>query len=99
MILLAYSENIVHNRIVLILTTNVSNFIYLLFIYVQNLPIYIWDAGLAGMFYGFPAQSGSPGGVKVAMHFQKSDSSSVENTCTPDSLDRTVKDKEVNEVS
>ena len=51
------------------------------------------------MFYGFPAKSGSSEGVKVAMHFQKSESSSAENTCTPDSLDKTVIEKEVNEVS
>src|SRR5262249_34161527 len=31
-------------------------------------PIYIWEAEDGSSFYGFPALSGSPGGVKVAFH-------------------------------
>ena len=50
------------------------------------------------MFYGFPSQDGSPGGVKVAMHFKKSEGGSRANECSPESIRRTVSDEEIEEV-
>jgi sarcosine oxidase len=35
---------------------------------VGRLPIYIWEQRDGSAFYGFPAQDGPPGGVKVAFH-------------------------------
>jgi sarcosine oxidase len=36
----------------------------------SKIPIYIWDLGEKGNFYGFPLQGGEPkDGVKVAMHY------------------------------
>ncbi len=34
----------------------------------DRFPIYIWEVDAATAFYGFPAQPGAPGGVKVAFH-------------------------------
>jgi hypothetical protein len=50
------------------------------------------------MFYGFPDQNGVPGGVKVAMHFKKSAEGRGTAVCTPDSINRTVSDDEIEEV-
>ena len=50
-------------------------------------PVYIWDLGPEGNFYGFPRQDGPPGGVKVAMHCV---SDVTEDACTPESIDRVV---------
>ena len=52
------------------------------------------------MFYGFPTQEGAPHGVKVAMHFNDSDSDLKKdmNRCTPLSLDRTLRQEEEEEV-
>jgi len=58
-------------------------------LYLQSIPIYIWDYGL-GNFYGFPSESGSPGGNKVAFHMQ-----SIRSECTPASINRIVSDKEI----
>jgi sarcosine oxidase len=52
-----------------------------------NFPIYIWDCGAGVSFYGFPAQPGVHG-VKVAIH-------TVGETCTPASIDRTLRDHDV----
>ena len=48
------------------------------------------------MFYGFPTQEGAPHGVKVAMHFN--DSNSNKNRCTPQSLDKTLRKEDEEEV-
>jgi len=58
----------------------------------DKIPVYIWDMGSKGNFYGFPKQAGSPGGVKVAMHFVDS---STQTACTPETVDRTVHDREI----
>lgn len=34
----------------------------------DRFPIYIWETDAETAFYGFPAQEGPPGGVKVAFH-------------------------------
>jgi sarcosine oxidase len=51
-------------------------------------PIYIWEAEDGSSFYGFPALSGSPAGVKVAFH-------NFGPLCTPETIDRQVYDHEV----
>ena len=48
------------------------------------------------MFYGFPTQGGTPHGVKVAMHF--TDSNDNKNKCTPQSLDKTLRKEDEEEV-
>jgi sarcosine oxidase len=53
-------------------------------------PIYIWDLEEGVLFYGFPAQDGSPGGVKVAFY-----RSGRVDTCTPATIDRLVHPEEV----
>lgn len=58
----------------------------------DHIPVYIWDIGEQGNFYGFPKQSGPPGGVKVAMHFVDS---SIQTECTPATIDRAVQTMEV----
>jgi hypothetical protein len=50
------------------------------------------------MFYGFPGQDGIPGGAKVAMHFKKSVEGRCTAECTPESINRTVSDEEIEEV-
>lgn len=49
----------------------------------DRFPVYIWETAPGIHFYGFPHQSGPPGGVKVAFFH-------VGRPCTPDSIDRTV---------
>ena len=51
-------------------------------------PIYIWEGEEGMAFYGFPALSGSPAGVKVAFH-------NFGPYCTPETIDRQVHDSEV----
>lgn len=64
--------------------------------YYDTMPVYIWDLGEGrGNFYGFPRQSGPPGGVKVAYHYVDK---SVDNTCTPASIDREVHDEEIQKI-
>lgn len=58
----------------------------------DKIPVYIWDMGSNGNFYGFPKQPGAPGGVKVAMHFVDA---SANTACTPESIDRTVHSHEI----
>jgi len=58
----------------------------------DRIPVYIWDMGKHGNFYGFPKQPGAPGGVKVAMHFVDA---SAQTECTPETVDRTVHPGEV----
>lgn len=52
-----------------------------------HFPIYIWDCGDGVSFYGFPAQPGVRG-IKVAIH-------TVGDACTPTSIDRTLRDHDV----
>lgn len=51
-------------------------------------PIYIWEQAGGLQFYGFPAIDGPDGGAKVAF-FRKG------QTCTPESIDRTVHPEEI----
>jgi sarcosine oxidase len=51
-------------------------------------PVYIWEAGDGVQFYGFPGIDGPDGGAKVAF-FRKG------VVCTPENIDRTVHDDEV----
>ncbi|MEY2846005.1 MAG: hypothetical protein RL076_1551 [Chloroflexota bacterium] len=52
-----------------------------------HFPIYIWDCGAGVSFYGFPAQPGVRG-IKVAIH-------TVGDACTPTSIDRALRDADV----
>ncbi|WP_055470381.1 N-methyl-L-tryptophan oxidase, partial [Streptomyces pathocidini] len=51
-------------------------------------PIYIWEDARAVQIYGFPAIDGPDGGAKVAF-FRKG------TVCTPETIERTVHDREV----
>lgn len=53
-------------------------------------PVYIWDCGHDVQFYGFPAQAGPPGGVKVAFF-----RSPMPQICTADTVDRVVRAEEI----
>ena len=55
-----------------------------------RLPVYIWDCGHDVQFYGFPAQTGGPAGVKVAFF-----RSPVADVCTADTVERTVRPDEI----
>lgn len=52
------------------------------------MPIYIWDLGGPGNFYGFPSEAGKPGEVKVAFHMASA--KPTLNIPSPEALDRTV---------
>lgn len=54
----------------------------------DRFPIYIWETEQGVLFYGFPAQDGPLDGVKVAFFF-------AGENCTPQTIDRTVYDAEV----
>lgn len=54
----------------------------------DRFPIYIWERADGVHFYGFPHQPGPPGGVKVAFFH-------VGTPCTPEGIDRQVKESEV----
>jgi sarcosine oxidase len=51
-------------------------------------PIYIWELDAGAQFYGFPAIDGPDGGAKIAM-FRGG------QICTPETIDRDVRDAEV----
>ena len=51
-------------------------------------PIWIWEDRAGVQFYGLPALDGRDGGVKVAIHRSGA-------RCTPDTIERTVRDSEV----
>lgn len=53
-------------------------------------PVYVWDHGAGVQVYGFPAQDGPPGGVKVAFF-----RTGRATRCTPDTIDREVRAGEV----
>jgi sarcosine oxidase len=54
----------------------------------DRFPIYIWETHSGLQFYGFPAQDGPPGGVKVALF-----RAGIETT--PETIDRTVRVEEL----
>jgi sarcosine oxidase len=56
----------------------------------ERFPIYIWEVRPEIDLYGFPAQDGPPGGVKVAF-YRLGD----EGACTPETIDRSVQPFEV----
>jgi sarcosine oxidase len=56
----------------------------------QRFPIWIWEVGPDLDLYGFPAQDGPPGGVKVAFY-----RTGDEGTCTPETIDRAVHPAEI----
>ncbi|MEU5974349.1 N-methyl-L-tryptophan oxidase [Streptomyces sp. NPDC047315] len=55
-------------------------------------PVFIWEDGAGAQSYGFPALDGPDGGVKVAF-FRAGE------VCTPDTIDRTVHDREVHDMA
>jgi sarcosine oxidase len=56
----------------------------------ERFPIWIWEVGPDLDLYGFPAQDGPPGGVKVAFY-----RTGDEGTCTPETIDRDVHPAEI----
>ncbi|HMO57555.1 MAG TPA: N-methyl-L-tryptophan oxidase [Roseiflexaceae bacterium] len=54
----------------------------------DHFPIYMWEFDEQSAFYGFPAQQGSPGGVKIAFH-------TGGMPCTPETIRREVLPDEV----
>ena len=57
----------------------------------DRFPIYIWEVDEQAQFYGFPAQEGPPGGVKVALF-------RAGIHCTPETIDRTIHPHEIEEL-
>lgn len=57
----------------------------------RKMPIYIWDLGENGNFYGFPEQAGYEG-VKVAIHHVQDEELLVKS---PSEINRVVGEKEV----
>jgi sarcosine oxidase len=57
----------------------------------DRFPIYIWEVDDQAQFYGFPAQEGPPGGVKVALF-------RAGIHCTPETIDRTIHPHEIEEL-
>lgn len=56
----------------------------------DRFPIYIWETEAGTPFYGFPAQPGPPGGVKVAFHDHRGLA-----RCTPATVERSVSEAEI----
>ena len=56
----------------------------------DRFPIWIWEVRPDLDLYGFPAQDGPPGGVKVAFY-----RTGDEGTCTPETIDRSVHPEEI----
>ena len=56
----------------------------------ERFPIWIWEVSPDLDLYGFPAQAGPPGGVKVAFY-----RTGEEGFCTPETIDRAVHPAEV----
>lgn len=57
----------------------------------DRFPIYMWDVNGRDCFYGFPVTGEAREGVKIAMH-------SGGEICTADSVDRTVYERDVEEL-
>ncbi|MEO3973904.1 N-methyl-L-tryptophan oxidase [Streptomyces sp. CAU 1734] len=57
-------------------------------------PIYVWEDPAGVQIYGFPAIDGPDGGVKVAF-FRKAGEGRAAMVCTPQTIDRTVHEREV----
>lgn len=57
----------------------------------ENFPIYLWENSPQSIFYGFPAIDGSTGGAKIAMH-------TGGDVCTPQSIDRTIRPDDEDEL-
>jgi sarcosine oxidase len=58
---------------------------------VGRFPIYIWEHAPGDMLYGFPAQDGPPGGVKVAFFYRGAPT-------PPDQVERSVRPEEIAEM-
>jgi sarcosine oxidase len=56
----------------------------------DRFPVFLWDDTAGMPFYGFPSQEEGPAGVKVA--FARSPQTDL---CTPDTIDRTVSEAEI----
>jgi sarcosine oxidase len=57
----------------------------------DNCPIYIWEASERPSIYGFPILPGTPHGVKIAFH-------NFGPLCTPETVDRTVTEQDVERI-
>jgi sarcosine oxidase len=58
---------------------------------VGRFPIYIWEHAPGDMLYGFPAQDGPPGGVKIAFFYRGAPTA-------PDQVERSVRPEEIAEM-
>ena len=54
----------------------------------DRFPIFMWECEDGLLFYGVPSIDGPCGGVKVAFHYKGA-------TCTPHTIDRTVRQSEI----
>ncbi len=57
----------------------------------DHFPIYVWELERGRQIYGFPAQDGPPGGVKVGFHFGG-------QPTTAETIDRSVSNGEVEQI-
>jgi sarcosine oxidase len=57
----------------------------------NRFPIFIWEAEGGATPYGFPALDGPQGGVKIAFY-----RAPLEEPCDPDTVDRNVREQEIN---
>lgn len=63
----------------------------------QEIPVYIWDLGAEGNFYGFPEQPEYPNEVKVA-HHMRNDVRLMIDDAKPENINRNVEEYDVNEL-
>jgi sarcosine oxidase len=59
----------------------------------DRFPVYVWDMGEGVQIYGFPAQEGPPGGVKVAFF-----RTGLGTRCTAETIDRQIHADDVHRV-
>jgi len=69
----------------------------------SKFPVYIWDTGEDGAFYGFPRQARQAGceneGCKVALHIMRQESKeNRQYLCSPSTIERQVAPEEVMEL-
>jgi sarcosine oxidase len=57
----------------------------------NRFPIYLWENNPNSIFYGFPAIDGPDGGAKIAVH-------TGGDNCTPQSMDRTIRPDDENQL-